>query len=312
MSCRGVSCRRAGNTASLPNNMNVFYLLRRLFQPRRALLLLLPFFSFSALIGIFYYEKNECAYAYPIYALSAYSLAILVVAAVRIVKAVREKWHRSKLAANKNVQLYLSDRTYRARVSLYVGMVLNLLYTVFRIILGIRYASAWFISMAVYYFVLGALRGYLIRSYKRRRGQNELACYRRTARLLFALNVPMCGMVILMIFTDSSFYYPGYVIYLSAFYTFCSLTLSIVNVVRFRKLGSRILSAAKVLNLVASLMSIVGLQTAMLSRFSTQGEMYSRLMNAITGGTVCIAVTAIGIYMLLHSKTVVRGQNAHE
>ena len=112
----------------------------------------------------------------------------------------------------------------------------------------------------------------------------------------------MGGMIVLMVLTDSGYSYPGYVIYLSAMYTFYTIILAIVNLVIFRKLGSPILSAAKVLNFVAALMSLPGLQTAMISQFSTEGENFRRLMNAITGGGVWFSVILTAVYMLLHSR----------
>ena len=112
----------------------------------------------------------------------------------------------------------------------------------------------------------------------------------------------MGGMIVLMVLTDSGYSYPGYVIYLSALYTFYTIILAIVNLVKFRKLGSPILLAAKVLNFVAALMSLLGLQTAMISQFSTEGEDFRRRMNAITGGGVWIAVILAAVTMLLHSR----------
>ena len=91
-------------------------------------------------------------------------------------------------------------------------------------------------------------------------------------------------------------------IYLSALYTFYTIILAIVNLVTFRKLGSPILSAAKVLSFVAALMSLLGLQTAMISQFSTEGEAFRRRMNAITGGAVWFSVILIAVYMLLRSR----------
>ena len=62
------------------------------------------------------------------------------------------------------------------------------------------------------------------------------------------------------------------------------------------------MSAAKVLNFVAALMSLLGLQTAMISQFSTEGENFRRMMNAITGGGVWFAVILTAVYMLFHSR----------
>ena len=81
-----------------------------------------------------------------------------------------------------------------------------------------------------------------------------------------------------------------------------SMVISVLNLVKFRKLGSPILSAAKVLNFIAAMMSILGLQTAMISRFSENGEAYRKMMNTITGGFVYGIVIVIAITMLLRSK----------
>ena len=181
-------------------------------------------------------------------------------------------------------------------------MTVNFLYVVFRIVVGICYASVWFISMAVYYLVLAVLRLSLILSYRHKECIDELHCYRRTAWLLFLLNIPMGGMIVLMVLTNSGYSYPGYVIYLSAMYTFYTMVTSVINLVRFRRLGSLILSAAKVLNFIAALMSILGLQTAMIAQFSTEGENYRRMMNAITGSAVWLSVILTAVYMLYLSS----------
>ena len=197
---------------------------------------------------------------------------------------------------------YIGDIAFRGSVSICQGMMANFLYVVFRIFVGIRYASVWFLTIAIYYLLLGIMRLSLILSYRNRNMKSELRCYRRTAWLLFLLNIPMGGMIVLMVLTDSGYSYPGYVIYLSSLYTFYTIILAIVNLVTFRKLGSPILSAAKVLSFVAALMSLLGLQTAMISQFSTEGEAFRRRMNAITGGAVWFSVILIAVYTLLRSR----------
>ena len=49
------------------------------------------------------------------------------------------------------------------------------------------------------------------------------------------------------------------------------------------------------------MMSVLGLQTAMIARFSQNGEGYRKMMNAITGGFVWGIVILVAIYMLLCS-----------
>ena len=239
--------------------------------------------------------------AYMIYGMSAYCLTIWILPLPRLFRKAKENMmHR--LTGTVFGGKYIGDLAFRGSVSIYPGMMVNFLYVVFRIFVGIRYASVWFLTIAIYDLLLGIMRLSLILSYRNRNMKSELRCYRRTAWLLFLLNIPMGGMIVLMVLTDSGYSYPGYVIYLSALYTFYTIILAIVNLVKFRKLGSPILSAAKVLNFVAALMSLLGLQTAMISQVSTEGENFRRMMNAITGGGVWFAVILTAVYMLLRSR----------
>ena len=275
-------------------------LLEKLLHPPKWVLLTLPPIVFAALTYVLLKGKNSMP-AYMIYCMSAYCLTIWVLPLPRLFrKAKANMIHR--LTGTVFGEKYIGDLAFRGSVSIYQGMMVNFLYVVFRIFVGIRYASVWFLTIAIYYLLLGIMRLSLILSYRNRNMKSELRCYRRTAWLLFLLNIPMGGMIVLMVLTDSGYSYPGYVIYLSALYTFYTIILAIVNLVKFRKLGSPILSAAKVLNFVAALMSLLGLQTAMISQFSTEGEDFRRRMNAITGGGVWFSVILIAVYMLLHSR----------
>ena len=200
---------------------------------------------------------------------------------------------------------YSKDLAFRGRISILQGMTVNFLYVLFRLIVGIQYHSVWFLSMACYYLLLGLLRLYLLLN-SRNSAADEIKCYRRTAEMLFVLNVPMGGMILLMVITDAGYTYPGYVIYLSALYTFYTMTMAIVNLVRFRHLGSLILSAAKVLSFVATLMSLIGLQTALIDQFSSHDGSYRMLMNALTGGGIYLTVIVTAFWMLRRSKRMMR------
>ena len=281
-------------------------LLQKLLHPPGWVLIFVPLLSFAALAAVFIRQCPENILVYLIYSLSAYSLTIWLAALLGLTKRAKSAMMGNKLmrkaAASPIMGRYFKDLAFRGSISIYQGIAVNLFYVAFRVMAAIRYASVWFLSMAVYYLVLGGLRAYLIVYYRRRTPELERRCYHTTAWFLFLLNIPMGGMIVLMVRTDSGFSYPGYVIYLSALYTFYTMITSAINLIRFRRLGSPILSAAKVLHFVAAMMSILGLQTAMISRFSENGENYRRMMNAITGGFVYGIVILIAIYMLLHGR----------
>lgn len=282
-------------------------ILKKLLYPPIWVLVVLPPISFATLIFVFANKANVSEFfACTVYFLSAYSLAILVPQGIELAKSFRKTLFNNKLMqkmySSEFGSRYLFDLSFRGIVSIYQGMFVNFFYVIFRIFAGIRYMSLWFLSMAVYYFILGAIRAYLIYSYHHRDEETEFRCYRRTARLLLLLNLSMGVMIVIMVRTNSGFSYPGHIIYLSAAYTFYMVFLAVLNIIRFRKLGDLILTAAKILNFVAAMMSVLGLQTAMIAQFSDGNVANRMLMNGITGGCVCGIVLAIAIVMLVHCR----------
>lgn len=298
-------------------------ILDRFFHPPAWVLCTVPPASFAALIFVFASNREESAVAYPVFLLSAYSLAVLLAAlpawARRLSQWKARLYERSRLIRKVSStafgRRYLNDRLFRSSVGIYQGMAVNFLYMLFRLVAAVQYASVWFFSMSVYYMVLFTMRAYLAFGYRRREKNGaayELRCYRRTAGLLFLLNIPMGGMIVLMVQTNSGFSYPGYLIYLSALYTLYMMTLSVINLVKFRKAGSPILSAAKVLNFVSAMMSVLGLQTAMIARFSSDGEGFRQMMNAITGGGVFFLVMVTIAVMMVQSSKLKQEVEIHE
>lgn len=290
-----------------------------LLHPPGVILCAVPPAAFAALILVFAADGTQRAAAYAVYGLSAYALVILLAAVPRLAGRAKSAVMRSgpvqRLSSTRMGRRYLGDAAFRCGAGVCRGMAANLACGLFRAAVGIRYASAWMIALAVYDLALGAIRAYLFASYCRRESNGlsyEYRCYRGAAWMLFLLNIPMGGMILMMVRTNSGFSYPGYVIYLSALYTFYAAILAAVNLARARRLGSPILSAARVLNLVCAMMSVLGLQTAMISRFSGGGEAYRRFMNALTGGFVYAMVVILAAHMLIRGMIYRKKWTAHE
>ena len=116
------------------------------------------------------------------------------------------------------------------------------------------------------------------------------------------LNLALTGMVILVVTKNHTYHYPGTMIYAMGAYAFYSMITAVVNVVKFRKHNSPALSAAKAVNLASALVSMLALETAMLSQFgSADSPVFRRAMTSATGGFVCLAVLGMAVYMLVRS-----------
>ncbi len=210
---------------------------------------------------------------------------------------------RNKLLRTKAGEKYLTDPRFRAEVSLYLGLFVNLLYIAVKLASGIVYRSVWFIALAVYYLILAVMRLMLARRLNVRDEVSQLRRYRLCGIMLLFMNQALAGIVVLMVRHDRGFEYPGYLIYAMATYSFYAVTVAVINIVRIRKHKSPVLSAAKAVDLVAALVSILSLTTAMLTRFGGEDDAgFNRTMTASVGGGVCTAVIAMAIYMICRAN----------
>ena len=294
-------------------------ILNKLLHPPVVVIIILPLAAFSGLIYVFAREPRGAA-AYVVYALSAYSLVILIVGLLKGVPKLKNgvrDFVAKKSQSVKFLNNYFSDSKFRGNVSLYQGAIIDAFYTLFKFITGIIYSSVWFIALAVYHLFLGFLRFYLIicsRKVKKLAEKRlfEYNCSRKSAWFLFLLNIPMSGIIVLMVCKNYGFIYPGYVIYLSAMYTFYKVITAIINLVKYKKARSPILSSAKVVNLVAALMSVLGLQTAMITAFSKNQETFRFTINAVTGGAITIAVVVIAVCMIISANKEIKSEKGAE
>jgi hypothetical protein len=85
---------------------------------------------------------------------------------------------------------------------------------------------------------------------------------------------------------------------------------AIINVVKFRKLGSPILSAAMIVNLTAAMVSMLSLETAMLAEFGSDEPIFRRYMTGASGGVVCTFVLGMAIYMIVRSTRYIKQSRA--
>lgn len=211
---------------------------------------------------------------------------------------------------------YRTDKVFRGRFALWRSAGVDVVYAVFRLITGFIYGSKWFVTLALYHLGLCVIRFTLIRSYDRVSKDREkydikfeYRRYRLSAIFLLILTLPLSGMAAQTVIKNSSFNYPGLVIYASATYTFYIATMAIINVVRYKEVGSPVLSASKAITLATAAVSLFGLQTAMLSHFSENDVSFRVIMNAVTGGVVIVAVIALAVYMIITSTQKIKDRN---
>lgn len=188
-----------------------------------------------------------------------------------------------------------------------MGFSINLLYITIKMAFGIYYRSTWFIALAIYYTLLAVMRFLLL--YRRRwpdsvaRQRLELLQYRSCGVALLFMNLALAGIVAFMVHQNRGYEYPGMLIYAMAAYSFYAVITAIVSLIKFRRHGSPVLSAAKAINLVAAMVSILSLETAMLARFGGDDDpLFRKTMTGATGGCVCVIVLGMALFMIVKAS----------
>lgn len=282
--------------------------LKKLFclPPVPTLLISVP--SYGLVIYALAGKDVEPVIAYISYFLSAYAFIITITGVTGIVRFVRRGINKHPLVRKALdiplVSRYLREDMFRAETGLYQGFFINLLYAGIKMFSGILYRSVWFITLAVYYILLAVMRASLLH-YVRKAGKNKVSewkRYRLCGIILLFMNIALTGIVILVIHQNSGFEYPGMLIYVMAMYAFYATITAVRNVVKFRKYGNPVMSAAKVINLTAALVSMLSLETAMLTQFGAADDpLFRQIMTASTGAGISIIVLGMAVFMIVWS-----------
>ena len=237
-------------------------------------------------------------------------MIITVTGMAGIIEVAKTGWDEmpllKKIRSTSLGNKLLGDVVFRSEITLHGGLAMNLLYAALNMYSGIRYQSAWFVALAFYYILLSVMRGLLVgRIHKTPVGQDipsELRSYRNCGIVLLFMNQALAGIVVYIVNQNRGFTYPGLLIYAMATYTFYITIAAIINVVKFRKRGSPLLSAAKAISLTAALVSMLSLETAMLAQFGADQPEFRRIMTGASGGAVCVFVLGMAVYMIVRAS----------
>ena len=278
---------------------------KKLLFPPIWIMVVLTVMSTVALVTVFVKGWENTVIAYIVYVLSFYTLCVV---SIFLVKVLPGKYRaiRQKIYENPFGNRYITDKVYRTKVSLYISLGVNLLYVALQGLQWHLFRSWWFVVLAVYYAILSVMRFLLLRYVRANEiGSSILSEWKRSrvcACILMLVNLCLSGAVLMILFENRGYDYPGILIYVMALYTFYSTINAIVQTVKYRKLGSPVMSTAKVIALSAALVSMLNLETAMFSQFGADMAVESqRLMIILTGAGISIAVNAMSAVLIVKS-----------
>ncbi len=277
-----------------------------LFPHPAVMLILLPVAAVFLIDSLACLESESPA-AILSYALACYTMTIWCARATTLIRYVRNFKNENKYARR-----WLDDVRLRMNVSLYGTFLWNVAYAVFQLSLGLYHASLWYYALAMYYVCLAVMRFYLSR-HTRKHGpgekmREELIRYRTCGGIFLAMNMALTAMIFFMVYRNQTFHHHEITAIAMAAYTFTTFTFAVINIVKYRKYNSPVFSASKAISLAAACVSILTLESTMLTTFGDDAADLAvrRLLLGASGGVISVFIIGMAIYMIVRASRAMR------
>ncbi len=279
--------------------MNWKKLGKALLFPHMAIMILLIPVATVFLVYSMVFLGTSSPVAIASYVLSAYTLTVWCFKLPYLIR-----FFRTFKNENKYALIWRNDTKLRVNTSLYAGLLWNTAYALLQLGMGFWHKSFWFFSLAAYYICLGVMRFFLLRyTLSHKPGEKmltELRKYRACGIVFLLLNLALTLMIFFMVYWNRTFHHHEITTIALAAFTFTSLTLAIINIIRYRKYNSPVYSAAKAISLASALVSMLTLEATMLTTFGgeTMTLIARRLFLGLSGGVISVLIIAMAVYMI--------------
>ncbi len=272
---------------------------KALLFPHIAIMILLVPIATVLLVGSMVFVGTESVIAYISYVLAAYTLTVWCMKIPNIIL-----FFKTFKDENKYARRWQDDTRLRVNISLYGSLAWNALYGIFQLWLGFYHHTFWFYSLGAYYICLGVMRFFLVRHTSKytpgEKMREELIKYRACGCVFLLMNLALVLIIFFMVYWNRTFEHHMITAIAMAAYTFTAFTVAIVNVVKYRKYNSPVFSASKAISLASALVSMLTLESTMLTTFGgeTMTATTQKWMLGATGGAISVLIVATAIYMI--------------
>lgn len=259
--------------------------------------------GFSLLIYVFSLHLETTPIAYVAYLWSTYDLIIFL---LWLIKTCR--FSKNYVQENSKIyEWYNKNSKIITKISLYISLIINFIYGIFKFITALYYRSFWFITFAIYYLALWEMKASLIKGTKSKETKlQEYKILKKTGITLLLLDFVLTGIIVLVQHQNQVISYPGYLIYAIAIYDFYLMISAIINALKYKKHKSPVTQASKCINLIVAMISIISLEVSMIYEFGNNDITFRNTMISITGLIVVIINSFMSIYMILKANRKLR------
>ena len=272
---------------------------KALLFPHIAVMIILVPVATVLLVGSMVFVGTKSVVAIISYVLASYTLMVWCFKMPYLIK-----YFKTFMRENRYAKRWKEDARLRISVSLYGSLAWNTLYGIFQLWLGFYHHTFWFYSLGAYYICLAFMRFFLVRHTRKyalgEKMKTELIKYRACGIVLLLMNLALTFIIFFMIYWSRTFEHHMITAIAMAAYTFTALATAIIDVIKYRKYNSPVCSATKIIGLAAALVSMLTLESTMLTTFGreTMTATAQKWMLGATGGVISVMIVATAIYMI--------------
>lgn len=201
---------------------------------------------------------------------------------------------------------YLSDQDRRRILGIQVGFLIDAIWAVTNLVMGVWQLSVWLITLGAYYMLFGLMRLIMLSCVFRPGGHTQIEARQieRLCGILFLVSIFILSGIVTLVMKDiGSFEYPGLFIYAMATFTFYSLAVSIVSYVKLRRHEDLLVITNSRVNLAVALVSLFATEIALLTTFSKGDDAELQfIMPILTGTGIAITICFLGVKSILDSN----------
>jgi len=196
-----------------------------------------------------------------------------------------------------------NDTTYRIKLFLRASFIFNILYSAFLFTVGKIFSSKWFFVMSVYYGLLSIARIFTFLQIKGDKPLcSKIKAMRITGVFLLLINSVVSVMMLILIYTEPIIRHHEITVIAIAAYAFTSLSIAIVNCVKYIRKNDYLFSSVKIISLVSASVSMVTLTNTMLATWG-QDEILLRII------TLPLLSLAVSVFIIFSALTMIRKAN---
>ena len=205
----------------------------------------------------------------------------------------------------------------KINLTLYGTFFYNSIYATFTLFLGLWHSSSWYLSIAAYYILLAIMRfSLLYYSRSNKAGEDlasELKRFKLCGALLLLMNTALSALTFYQTIENREFAHHGATAPALALFTVSLFTLSIINIIKYRKFNSPVLFAAKLISFVSALVSMLSLESAIIGKLGIYlSNKLQRIITGISAFSVLSIIGYIGIFMVIKGSRELKALKASE